>query len=67
MNATIRAITFDLDDTLWPFAPIGERIETALHDIASIAEDFDSLSITASSSRSPPFPPAPASIPMKPE
>ena len=31
MNATIRAITFDLDDTLWPFAPIGERIETALH------------------------------------
>ena len=32
MNATIRAITFDLDDTLWPFAPIGERIERALHD-----------------------------------
>lgn len=31
MNVPIRAITFDLDDTLWPFAPIGERIETALH------------------------------------
>lgn len=31
MNLPIRAITFDLDDTLWPFAPIGERIETTLH------------------------------------
>ena len=31
VNAPIRAITFDLDDTLWPFAPIGERIENALH------------------------------------
>ena len=31
MNLPIRAITFDLDDTLWPFAPIGERIESALH------------------------------------
>ncbi|MBS0229878.1 MAG: HAD-IA family hydrolase [Proteobacteria bacterium] len=30
MIAPIRAITLDLDDTLWPFAPIGERIETAL-------------------------------------
>lgn len=28
---TIRAISLDLDDTLWPFAPIGVRIETALH------------------------------------
>lgn len=27
----MRAISLDLDDTLWPFAPIGERIETALH------------------------------------
>jgi 2-haloalkanoic acid dehalogenase type II len=27
----IRAITLDLDDTLWPFAPIGERIEQVLH------------------------------------
>ena len=27
----VRAITLDLDDTLWPFAPIGERIERALH------------------------------------
>ncbi|HZO36019.1 MAG TPA: HAD family hydrolase [Solirubrobacteraceae bacterium] len=26
----IRAITFDLDDTLWPFAPVAARIETAL-------------------------------------
>ena len=31
VNSSIRAITFDLDDTLWPFAPIGERIENALH------------------------------------
>ncbi len=31
MNPSIRALTFDLDDTLWPFAPIGERIENALH------------------------------------
>lgn len=28
----VRAISFDLDDTLWPFAPIGERIERTLHD-----------------------------------
>jgi putative hydrolase of the HAD superfamily len=28
----VRAITLDLDDTLWPFAPIGARIEHALHD-----------------------------------
>jgi putative hydrolase of the HAD superfamily len=28
----IRAVTLDLDDTLWPFAPIGDRIERALHD-----------------------------------
>ena len=27
----VHAITLDLDDTLWPFAPIGERIEQALH------------------------------------
>jgi len=26
----IRAITFDLDDTLWPFAPIALKIESAL-------------------------------------
>ena len=31
VNLPIRAITFDLDDTLWLFAPIGERIENALH------------------------------------
>jgi HAD superfamily hydrolase (TIGR01549 family) len=28
----IRAITLDLDDTLWPFAPIGARIERVLDD-----------------------------------
>jgi len=28
----VRAITLDLDDTLWPFAPIGERIERVLDD-----------------------------------
>ncbi|WP_460714520.1 HAD family hydrolase [Lysobacter terrae] len=27
----VRAITLDLDDTLWPFAPIGARIEHTLH------------------------------------
>lgn len=32
MSFAIRAITLDLDDTLWPFAPIGARIEQALHD-----------------------------------
>ncbi|MDR2870980.1 MAG: HAD-IA family hydrolase [Xanthomonadaceae bacterium] len=32
MNLSIRAITFDLDDTLWPFAPISERLEQVLHD-----------------------------------
>lgn len=31
MSFPIRAITLDLDDTLWPFAPIGARIEQALH------------------------------------
>jgi len=28
----IRAITLDLDDTLWPFAPIGARVEQVQHD-----------------------------------
>ena len=32
MSFTIRAISLDLDDTLWPFAPIGARIEQVLHD-----------------------------------
>ena len=32
MNFTIRAITLDLDDTLWPFPPIGARIERVLDD-----------------------------------
>lgn len=31
MKFPVRAISLDLDDTLWPFAPIGERIERALH------------------------------------
>lgn len=31
MSAPIRAITLDLDDTVWPFAPIGARIEQTLH------------------------------------
>lgn len=31
MRFPVRAISLDLDDTLWPFAPIGERIEQALH------------------------------------
>lgn len=30
MNFPVRAITLDLDDTLWPFAPIGARIEQVL-------------------------------------
>lgn len=32
MNFPIQAITLDLDDTLWPFAPIGARIDQVLHD-----------------------------------
>lgn len=31
MNFDIRAVTLDLDDTLWPFAPIGARIEQKIH------------------------------------
>ncbi len=31
MRFPVRAVSLDLDDTLWPFAPIGERIEHALH------------------------------------
>lgn len=30
MPFAVRAITLDLDDTVWPFAPTGERIERAL-------------------------------------
>lgn len=30
--SSIRAITLDLDDTLWPFPPIGARIERVLDD-----------------------------------
>lgn len=32
MTFPVHAITLDLDDTLWPFAPIGVRIEQVLHD-----------------------------------
>ena len=32
MHFNIRAITLDLDDTVWPFAPIGARIEQVLDD-----------------------------------
>ena len=32
MNFPIQAITLDLDDTLWPFAPIGARIDQVLYD-----------------------------------
>ena len=32
MSFPVRAITLDLDDTLWPFAPIGARVEQVLHD-----------------------------------
>jgi len=28
----VQAITLDLDDTLWPFAPIGARIDVVLHE-----------------------------------
>ena len=31
MQFRIAAITLDLDDTLWPFAPIGARVEQVLH------------------------------------
>lgn len=32
MNFPVLAITLDLDDTLWPFAPIGARIDRVLHE-----------------------------------
>lgn len=32
MNFPVLAITLDLDDTLWPFAPIGARIDQVLYD-----------------------------------
>ena len=32
MSFPVSALTLDLDDTLWPFAPIGARIEQGLHD-----------------------------------
>lgn len=32
MSFAVRAITLDLDDTLWPFAPIGERIDRVVHE-----------------------------------
>ncbi|WP_298579736.1 HAD-IA family hydrolase [uncultured Luteimonas sp.] len=32
MSFPVRAITLDLDDTLWPFAPIGARIDRVLED-----------------------------------
>jgi FMN hydrolase / 5-amino-6-(5-phospho-D-ribitylamino)uracil phosphatase len=32
VSFAVRAITLDLDDTLWPFAPIGARIERVLDD-----------------------------------
>ncbi|KAF1686706.1 HAD family hydrolase [Pseudoxanthomonas broegbernensis] len=32
MSFTVRAITLDLDDTLWPFAPIGARVDQVLHE-----------------------------------
>lgn len=32
MTFQVLAITLDLDDTLWPFAPIGARIDRVLHD-----------------------------------
>jgi FMN hydrolase / 5-amino-6-(5-phospho-D-ribitylamino)uracil phosphatase len=32
VSFTVRAITLDLDDTLWPFAPIGARIERVLDE-----------------------------------
>ena len=31
MAFPVHAITLDLDDTLWPFAPIGARVEQTLH------------------------------------
>lgn len=32
MSFPVRAITLDLDDTLWPFAPIGARVERVLDE-----------------------------------
>src|SRR5690606_17888381 len=32
VSFSVRAITLDLDDTLWPFAPIGARIDQVLYE-----------------------------------
>jgi FMN hydrolase / 5-amino-6-(5-phospho-D-ribitylamino)uracil phosphatase len=32
VNFPVQAITLDLDDTLWPFAPIGARIDQVLYE-----------------------------------
>jgi hypothetical protein len=32
VNFPVQAITLDLDDTLWPVAPIGARIDLVLHE-----------------------------------
>lgn len=32
MKFPVRAVTLDLDDTLWPFAPIGARVDQVMHD-----------------------------------
>ncbi len=32
VNFSVQAITLDLDDTLWPFAPIGARIDQVLYE-----------------------------------
>lgn len=36
MTFPVAAVTLDLDDTLWPFAPIGARIDQVLHDWLSV-------------------------------
>lgn len=57
MKLPIRAITLDLDDTLWPFAPIGARIDQVLHDWMQIhspvtAAHFDLAGMKALRERS---------------
>ena len=36
MNFIIRAITLDLDDTVWPFAPIAALLPTAVFTVGAI-------------------------------
>lgn len=47
----VRAITFDLDDTLWPFAPVAQRIQAALEGWAAEHAPAASVAFDAETAR----------------